>query len=146
VKWVIKIAGAMTIQAPAWVIPNNAGYGGVHNVPRPRTDQPLSLPFTALATEKPSLREAAMVMAAPVAGLRPSRAGLLLTLNFPNPGIETSSPLAAASAMAAKTPSTIFLASALVTPWAMAICYARSLVFIYSPFCPMRAVARRPLA
>ena len=38
-----------------------------------------------------SLREAAILIFSPLAGLRPSRSGVSLTLNFPNPGSEISS-------------------------------------------------------
>jgi hypothetical protein len=40
----------------------------------------------ALAGVKVSFLEAAIAIVAPVDGLRPSRAGLSLTLNLPNPG------------------------------------------------------------
>ena len=46
----------------------------------------------------------------PFAGLRPSRSGVALTLNFPNPGSDTSAPLAAAPTMSFKKSSTIDLA------------------------------------
>src|SRR3546814_19288476 len=49
-----------------------------------------------------------------VDGLRPSRAGAAFTLNLPKPLTETSSPLAAASAITAKTASTDLRASALL--------------------------------
>jgi hypothetical protein len=52
--------------------------------------------FTALAGEKESFFDAAILIFAPLAGLRPSRSGEVLTLNFPNPAKETSSSLAAA--------------------------------------------------
>jgi hypothetical protein len=52
-------------------------------------------------------------MVEPVNGLRPSRAGEYLTLVLPKPFSDTSSPLLAASAMAANTPSTSLRASRL---------------------------------
>src|SRR3546814_11635642 len=68
---------------------------GVHGSPHSRgcrvlhCEQPLKLDqpplrasFTAFAGAKLSLREAAICMAAPVAGLRPSRAGLFWTLKI----------------------------------------------------------------
>ena len=70
--------------------------------------------MTALAGEKVSFFEAAILIVAPVEGLRPSRSAVALTLNLPKPFKEISSPLAAASAIAAKTPSTSLRASALV--------------------------------
>jgi ROS/MUCR transcriptional regulator protein len=53
--------------------------------------------LTDLADEKVSFFDAAIVILSPLAGLRPSRLGVVLTLNFPKPGSETSAPLAAAS-------------------------------------------------
>ena len=53
--------------------------------------------------------------ASPVLGLRPVRAGLFLVPKGPNPAIRTSSPLASASPMAANTPSTASLVTALFT-------------------------------
>jgi hypothetical protein len=70
--------------------------------------------LTALSGVKESFLAALMVMASPVAGLRPSRAGVALILNLPKPLSEISSPLAAASAMAAMTASTSLRASGLV--------------------------------
>src|SRR6185369_7348041 len=92
--------------------------------------QPLSLSLTALAGAKPSLREAAICMAAPVAGLRPSRAAVSLTLNLPKPFSDTSSPLVAASVIAAKAASTALRASALDRFAAEATASARSEVFM----------------
>ena len=48
--------------------------------------QPARASFTCLAGAKPSLREAAIAIISPVAGLRPWPGGLCLTLNLPNPG------------------------------------------------------------
>lgn len=64
----------------------------------------------ALAGVKVSFLEAAIAIVAPVDGLRPSRAGLSLSLNLPNPGRLVSAPLAAASAIALNTLSTIVFA------------------------------------
>jgi hypothetical protein len=64
--------------------------------------QAFSLSLTALAGVKASFRAAAIWIGSPVAGLRPSRAGVALTLNLPNPLIETSSYFEAASAIAEK--------------------------------------------
>jgi len=61
----------------------------------------------ALAGVKVSFLEAAIAIVAPVDGLRPSRAGLSLTLNLPNLGRLVSAPLTAASAIALKTLSTM---------------------------------------
>ena len=69
-------------------------------------DQPLSRSLIAFAGVKVSFFDAAMVMVCPVAGLRPSRAGLAFTLNLPKPLSAISSPLAAASAIAVNRPST----------------------------------------
>jgi hypothetical protein len=44
--------------------------------------------FTALAGEKESFFDAAILIFSPLAGLRPSRSGEALTLNFPNPAKE----------------------------------------------------------
>jgi hypothetical protein len=52
-----------------------------------------------LAGEKDSFFDAAISIFSPLAGLRPSRSGEALTLNFPNPAKETSSSLAAALMM-----------------------------------------------
>ncbi len=73
--------------------------------------QSLSLSFTALAGEKPSVLDAAIWIVSPVAGLRPSRAALSLTLNLPKLLMETSSPLAAAVVIASNTSSTSLRAS-----------------------------------
>jgi hypothetical protein len=69
--------------------------------------------LTDLADEKVSFFDAAILIFSPLAGLRPSRSGVALTLNFPNPGSDTSTPLAAASTMSLKMSSTIDLACAL---------------------------------
>jgi hypothetical protein len=55
--------------------------------------------FTALAGEKETFFDAAILIFSPLAGLRLSRSGKALTLNFPNPAKETSSSLAAALTM-----------------------------------------------
>jgi hypothetical protein len=68
--------------------------------------------FTALAGEKESFFDAAIVIFSPLAGLRPSRFGESLTLNFPNPAKETSSSLAAALTMLFNTLSRIACACA----------------------------------
>src|SRR3546814_8890721 len=70
------------------------------------TAQPFSLSLTALAAAKVSFFDAAIWIVSPLAGLRPSRAGLSLTLNLPKPGSEISAPVAAASVNATKTAST----------------------------------------
>jgi hypothetical protein len=55
-----------------------------------------SASLTAFAGVNDSFLEAAILIVAPVAGLRPSRAARLVTLNLPKPLSEISSPLAAA--------------------------------------------------
>jgi hypothetical protein len=62
--------------------------------------------------------DATMAIVSPLLGLRPCRSGLLWTLNFPNPGMEISSPLATASTKIANTPATNCFAAALEMPWA----------------------------
>jgi enoyl-CoA hydratase/carnithine racemase len=69
--------------------------------------------FTALAGEKESFFDAAILIFSPLAGLRPSRSGEALTLNFPNPAKETSSSLAAALTMLVNMLSRIACACAL---------------------------------
>jgi MFS family permease len=49
----------------------------------------LTASFSCFAGVKATFLEAAISMAAPVAGLRPVRAGLAWTLNLPKPGMET---------------------------------------------------------
>ena len=49
--------------------------------------------MTDLADEKVSFFDAAILIFSPLAGLRPSRCGVALTLNFPNPGSDTSAPV-----------------------------------------------------
>jgi hypothetical protein len=83
--------------------------------------QPFRRSLTDLADEKVSFFDAAILIFSPLAGLGPSRSGVALTLNFPNPGSDTSAPLAAASTMSLKMSSTIDLACALLTPCASAI-------------------------
>ncbi len=92
--------------------------------------QPFNASFTALAGRKVSFLDAAIWIASPVAGLRPSRAGLSFTLNLPNPLSDTSSPLAAAVTIAAIRSSTAFRASALVKPWLMTSFSASSALFM----------------
>src|SRR5271157_6045191 len=72
--------------------------------------------LTDLPDEKVSFFDAAILIFSPLAGLRPSRSGVALTLNFPNPGSDTSAPLAAASTMSFRKSSTIDLACTLLTP------------------------------
>ncbi len=72
---------------------------------------PLSLSFTAIAMVNVSFFDALIVMPSPVAGLRPSRSALSLTLNLPKPLSDSSSPLAAALPIASNTASTILRAS-----------------------------------
>lgn len=98
-----------------------------------RDRYPLSLSLTALAGVKVNLRDAAMLMVSPVAGLRPSRAGLSLILNLPNPFKEISSPLAADSMIAAIRPSSIFLASDFAMPCWVATASTNYVVFICAP-------------
>src|SRR5690606_33598416 len=78
--------------------------------PLRRRVQLFSASLMALAGKKASLLEAAILMASPVAGLRPLRSALCLTLNLPKPGIDVSAPDWAASAICAKTLSTMLLA------------------------------------
>lgn len=66
----------------------------------------------ALAGVKVSFFDAAILIVAPVDGLRPSRAGVSFTLNFPKPGKLVSAPLWAASAICLNTLSTMLLACA----------------------------------
>src|SRR3546814_4984373 len=89
-----------------------------------------SLSFTALAGAKVSFLDAAILMVSPVAGFRPSRAAVSLTLNLPKPLREISSPPAAAWAIAANTASTVLRASALLRPDSAASLSARSLLFM----------------
>src|SRR3546814_2688503 len=89
-----------------------------------------SLSFTALAGAKVSFSDAAILMVSPVAGFRPSRAAVSLTLNLPKPLREISSPPAAAWAIAANTASTVLRASALLRPDSAASLSARSLLFM----------------
>jgi hypothetical protein len=62
--------------------------------------------FRALAAENLALLLAAIAIVSPVAGLRPSRAARLLTLNLPNPARETSPPLASWLETASRAAST----------------------------------------
>jgi len=95
---------------------------------RASTD-PFRSSFTALAGEYVSLREAAILIFSPLDGLRPSRSGVSLTLNFPNPGSEISSPFAAALTMVFSMLSTIAWACVLLTLCASAIFATSSDVF-----------------
>lgn len=88
------------------------------------------LSLRALAGEKDSFFAAATVIVAPVDGLRPSRSGVSLTLNFPKPGIEVSVPDTAEAVMAAKTASTIAFPCAFVRLCSTAILSAISLVVV----------------
>ena len=63
----------------------------------PRERQPFSASLTAFAGVKESFFEAAILIVAPVEGLRPSRAGVSFTLNLPKPGMLVSAPERAAS-------------------------------------------------
>jgi hypothetical protein len=54
--------------------------------------QPFRRSLTDLADEKVSFFDAAILIFSPLAGLRPSRCGVALTLNFPKPGSDTSAP------------------------------------------------------
>jgi hypothetical protein len=92
--------------------------------------QPFRRSLTDLADEKVSFLDAAILIFSPFAGLRPSRSGVALTLNFPNPGSDTSAPLAAASKIFFMMSSTIDLASTLLTPRVSAIFATSSAVFI----------------
>src|SRR5208283_1057779 len=67
--------------------------------------QPARASFTCFAGLKPSLRDAAISIVSPELGLRPWRAGLSFTLNFPKPG---------------NTASTAFLAALFSTPASLA--------------------------
>src|SRR5208283_4747342 len=91
--------------------------------------QPFSSSFSALAGEQVSFREAAILIFSPLVGLRPSRSGVSLTLNFPNPGSEISSPFAAALMMLFSMLSTIPCACVLLTLCASAIFATSSDVF-----------------
>jgi hypothetical protein len=67
-----------------------------------------------LTSEKESLFDAAILIFSPLAGLRPSRSGEALTLNFPNPANETSSLLTTALTMLFNKLSRIAWACALI--------------------------------
>src|ERR1700733_2980223 len=95
-----------------------------------RSAQRFRRSLTDLADEKVSFFDAAILIFSPFAGLRPSRSGVALTLNFPKPGSDTSAPLAAESTMSLKMSSTIDLACTLLTPCASAIFATSSAVFI----------------
>jgi hypothetical protein len=66
---------------------------------RPPVSRCQSLSFSPLAAVNDTFFEAAIVITSPVAGLRPCRSGRSLTANLPKPGIDTSSPFAAALAI-----------------------------------------------
>src|SRR5579863_9858960 len=67
---------------------------------------PLSSFFSALAAENLAALLAAMLIVAPVAGLRPVRAARLETPNLPKPATDTSPPAASSAAIASNTAST----------------------------------------
>src|SRR5271166_6275218 len=111
-----------------------------------RSAQRFRWSLTDLADEKVSFFDAAILILSPFAGLRPSRSGVALTLNFPNPGSDTSAPLAAASTMSFKMSSTIDLACALLTPWVSESLATSSDVFIAEVPCDsIRGVYAMPL-
>src|ERR1700733_7124318 len=95
-----------------------------------RSAQRFRRSLTDLADEKVSFFDAAILIFSPFAGLRPSRSGVALTLNFPKPGSDTSAPLAAASKIFFMTSSTIDLACALLTPCVSASFATSSVTFI----------------
>src|ERR1700733_1041291 len=95
-----------------------------------RSAQRFRRSLTDLADEKVSFFDAAILIFSPFAGLRPSRSGVALTLNFPKPGSDTSAPLAAASKIFFMMSSTIDLACALLTPCVSASFATSSVVFI----------------
>src|ERR1700733_13387673 len=86
--------------------------------------------LTDLADEKVSFFDVAILIFSPFAGLRPSRSGVALTLNFPKPGSDTSAPLATASKIFFMMSSTIDLACALLTPCVSASFATSSVTFI----------------
>src|SRR5271155_2685305 len=92
--------------------------------------QPFRESFTALAGEKVSFFDAAILIFSPFDGLRPSRSGESLVLNFPNPGNETSSPATAALTMLCSMSSRIARACVFVTLWAAAVFAISSAEFI----------------
>ena len=57
-----------------------------------RERQPFSASLIAFAGANESFLEAAILIVAPVEGLRPSRACVSLTLNLPKPGMLVSAP------------------------------------------------------
>lgn len=88
---------------------------------------------------KVSFFEAAILIVAPVEGLRPSRVGDSFTLNLPKPAILVSAPLVAASEISLKTLSTIILACAFVIQWSPAILSAISLAVVMGRSSPYLA-------
>lgn len=63
----------------------------------------LTVSLSALPALNAGVFEAAISMLSPVLGLRPCRAARVLAVKLPKPAMETCSPRASASAMAAKT-------------------------------------------
>ena len=91
--------------------------------------QAYSVAPTGFDILKPSDFEAGIFSGAPVAGLRPSRAGRSLTEKRPNPAMATSSPRLAASMIAAKMELTTSFALALEMSLASATASTSSVVF-----------------
>src|SRR5580704_11776681 len=127
----MRVNGKAGTVKPRWIwTPRVTGFGGRLAIAHDGEDiQPFSSSFTALAGEYVSFREAAILTFSPLVGLRPSRSGVSLTLNFPNPGSEISSPFAAAPMMLFSMLSTIAWACDLLTPCASAIFVTSSDVF-----------------
>ena len=92
-------------------------------------DQAATRSFSALAGEKATFLPAAIVIAAPVAGLRPSRSAVSLRVNLPKPAIATSSPAETAAPIASIEASKALRASAFVRPVEAATLSTRSFVF-----------------
>src|SRR5205807_10612387 len=86
-------------------------------------------------------REAAILIFSPVAGLRPSRALRLLTLNFPNPEKTTSLPRLRVLSIVSRTASTASAASLLLSPARSATWSTNSAFVTCSP--PWRSRASR---
>lgn len=95
-----------------------------------RERQPFSASLTAFAGVKESFLDAAILIVAPVEGLRPSRAGVSFTLNLPKPGMLVSAPERAASEISLNTLSTIALAYVFVRLCSAAILSAISVVVV----------------
>ena len=98
---------------------------------QPVARQPFRESFTALAGEKVSFFDAAILIFSPFDGLRPSRSGESLVLNFPNPANETSSPATAALTMLCSMSSRIACACVFVTQWAAAVILIVVLTFFF---------------